>query len=286
MAVGLGRAVPSVLVVEDDATVRRFLAENLIADRFAPMSAASAEEAMALLAGARPDAALIDVGLPGMSGLDLIGDDPRRAAPTRPWDSGLPILLLSGEASPHAAVRGIERGADDFVAKPFHYPEVLARLGALIRRARGAVVAEEVRVGALTIDRHGHVATLGGRRLDLSAKEFALLDALARDPNRVRHQDRAAARRVGLPLRGAHPHGRQPRQPAAPQARRARRRRAVGREHLGHRLPAAAGGGLRWAPPHWTGPSTTSTARSPSSAACASGSSAATGAPSGGAPSR
>jgi DNA-binding response OmpR family regulator len=82
-------------------------------------------------------------------------------------------------------VRGIERGADDFVAKPFHYPEVLARLGALIRRARGAVVAEEVRVGALRIDRHGHIATLAGRRLDLSAKEFALLDALARDPNRV-----------------------------------------------------------------------------------------------------
>jgi DNA-binding response OmpR family regulator len=184
MAVGLGRAVPSVLVVEDDATVRRFLAENLIADRFAPMSAASAEEALQLLAGARPDAALIDVGLPGMSGLDLIGAI-REGRADAPWDSGLPILLLSGEASPHAAVRGIERGADDFVAKPFHYPEVLARLGALIRRSRGALAAEEVRVGALTIDRHGHVATLGGRRLDLSAKEFALLDALARDPNRV-----------------------------------------------------------------------------------------------------
>ena len=70
--VGLGRAVPSVLVVEDDATVRRFLAENLIADRYAPMSASSAEEALAMLAEARPDAALIDVGLPGMSGLDLI----------------------------------------------------------------------------------------------------------------------------------------------------------------------------------------------------------------------
>ena len=117
MAVGLGRAVPSVLVVEDDATVRRFLAENLVADRFAPMPAESAEEALALLAGARPDAALIDVGLPGMSGLDLIGTI-RDGRADGAWDSGLPILLLSGEASPHAAVRGIERGADDFVAKP------------------------------------------------------------------------------------------------------------------------------------------------------------------------
>ena len=82
-------------------------------------------------------------------------------------------------------MRGIERGADDYVAKPFHYPEVLARLGALIRRSRGATVAEEVRVGALAIDRHGRRASLGGPRLDLSAKEFALLDALARDPGRV-----------------------------------------------------------------------------------------------------
>ena len=184
MAVGLGRAVPSILVVEDDATTRTFLAENLIADRFAPISATSAEEALAVLAGARPDAAVIDVGLPGMSGLDLISairDGSAEAA----WDSGLPILLISGEASPHAAVRGIERGADDYVAKPFHYPEILARLGALIRRSRGATVAEEVRVGTLTIDRHGRRASLGGHRLDLSAKEFALLDALARDPGRV-----------------------------------------------------------------------------------------------------
>jgi DNA-binding response OmpR family regulator len=184
MAVGLGRAVPAVLVVEDDATTRTFLAENLIADRFAPLSATSAEEALAILAGARPDAALVDIGLPGMSGLDLISEI-RDAGSDSPWDSGMPILLISGEASPHAAVRGIERGADDFVAKPFHYPEIVARLGALIRRSRGAVIAEEIRVGALTIDRHGRRASLGGRRLDLSAKEFALLDALARDPGRV-----------------------------------------------------------------------------------------------------
>ena len=205
MALGLGRAVPSVLVVEDDATVRRFLAENLIADRFAPMSARSAEEAMALLAGSRPDAAIIDVGLPGMSGLDLIATI-RDGRADAPWDSGLPILLLSGETSPHAAVRGIERGADDFVAKPFHYPEVLARLGALIRRSRGAVVAEEVRVGAL--DRPPRA------RCDPRRPPPRPVGQGVRPPGRAgpgpqpgRHQDRAAPRRVGLPLRRAHPHG-------------------------------------------------------------------------------
>ena len=90
MAVGLGRAVPSVLVVEDDSTVRRFLAENLIADRYAPMSAGTAEEAMDLLAGSRPEAALIDVGLPGMSGLELIARI-RDGRPDQPWDRGLPM---------------------------------------------------------------------------------------------------------------------------------------------------------------------------------------------------
>jgi len=184
MSVGLGHVVPSVLLVEDDAATRAFLSENLIADRFAPVAATSAEEAVEMLARARPDIAVVDVGLPGMSGLDLVSRI-REGTGEGAWDSGMPIMLISGEASPHAAVRGIGRGADDFVAKPFHYPEVAARLGALVRRARGATMCEEIRVGPLAVDRHARRATLGGRVLDLSAKEFALLVALARDPSRV-----------------------------------------------------------------------------------------------------
>jgi DNA-binding response OmpR family regulator len=184
MGLGMGGAVPSVLLVEDDVPTREFLSANLAADRFAPVAATTAEEAVALLSRGHPDAAVIDVGLPGMSGLDLTSAI-RDGDADDPWDAGLPILLLSGDTSPHAAVRGIERGADDFVAKPFHYPEVVARLGALIRRSRGATLREEIRVGPLAIDRNARRATLGGRVLDLSAKEFALLSALARDPNRV-----------------------------------------------------------------------------------------------------
>jgi DNA-binding response OmpR family regulator len=184
MPLGVGRAVPSVLLVEDDAPTRLFLSENLIADRFAPVSATSAEEAVTLLSGGRPDAAVVDVGLPGMSGLDLISAI-RDGGADDAWDAGMPILLLSGDTSPHAAVRGIERGADDYVAKPFHYPELIARLGALIRRSRGATLREEIRVGTLSIDRNARRATLGGRVLDLSGKEFALLAALAKDPGRV-----------------------------------------------------------------------------------------------------
>ncbi|HMM49563.1 MAG TPA: response regulator transcription factor [Miltoncostaeaceae bacterium] len=181
---GVGGVVPSVLVVEDDAPTRIFLAENLIADRFAPMSVTSVEEALAALATARPDIALVDVGLPGRSGLDLVSVI-RDGGADVAWDSGMPIVLISGDAGPQSAVRAIERGADDFVPKPFHYPELLARLGAALRRSRGALVHETLRVGSLNIDRHARRASVGGRTLALSAKEFALLTALARDPQRV-----------------------------------------------------------------------------------------------------
>ena len=69
---------------------------------------------------------------------------------------------------------GIDRGADDYVAKPFHYPEVLARLSSLIRRSRGATMSEEIRVGTITVDRHSRRATIGGRSLDLSAKDCCI----------------------------------------------------------------------------------------------------------------
>lgn len=188
MSIAVAGPVPAVLLVEDDPPTRAFLAQNLMADRFTPHPVGSGEEALDLLAGMRPDAAVVDVGLPGLSGLDLISTI-RDAEPGAPWDPGMPILLMSGEAGPLAAVRGIERGADDFVAKPFHYPELVARLGGALRRARGALMHETLRVGALCIDRHARRATLSGRVLDLSAKEFALLATLARDPMRVHTKD-------------------------------------------------------------------------------------------------
>jgi len=109
----------------------------------------------------------------------------RAGGSDEPWDPGMPILMLSARSDPHSAVRGIERGADDYLSKPFHYPELLARLGANLRRARGATVGEKLRVGPLVVDRAARRATLNGRLLPLSAKELALLTALARDPRRV-----------------------------------------------------------------------------------------------------
>lgn len=184
MPLAIGDVVPSLLVVDDDRNTLDFLEANLSADRFAPVPATSGEEATTLLRTSRPDAAIIDIGLPGISGLDVV-DTIREGGTDDPWDPGMPILILSGHADPHDAVRGIQRGADDYVTKPFHYPEVIARLGALLRRARGVTLSEPLRVGPLVVDRNARRALLNGRVIDLSAKEFALLAALAKDPGRV-----------------------------------------------------------------------------------------------------
>lgn len=185
MAVAVAGDIPSALLVEDEPRIAGFLAENLRADRFAVQAVGSAEAGLAALRERCPDVAVVDVGLPGMSGLDLVAAI-RDAGPEDPWDPGLPVLLVSGQADPHARVRGLERGADAYLSKPFHYPELVAMLGALLRRSRGAGVAGTVRVGPLVIDRHAHRAELHGQPLDLSGREFALLVALARDPRRVR----------------------------------------------------------------------------------------------------
>lgn len=174
----------SLLLVEPSEPVRRFLVHNLTADRFVVDTAIDAAEARRLLRTSRPEIAVIAVDLPGAEGLDLI-TRLRAGGADDPWDAGLPILGVSRHADPQSVVRAIDRGADDHLVRPFHYVEFLARAQALIRRARGQTIADQVRVGSLLVDRRSRRVTVNGRNVDLSAKEFALLDALARDPRRV-----------------------------------------------------------------------------------------------------
>jgi DNA-binding response OmpR family regulator len=173
----------SLLVVDDDPSTRRFLVENLVLDRFVVQTAESAERALEVLARTRQDAVVVDLCLPGLSGLDLIGTV--REAVDGPWDPAMPILLISGHADPHTAVRGLDRGADDVLAKPLAYPELLARLHARLRRAAGDGAGPIIRAGSVVVDRRARRATVDGRAVHLSTKEFALLVALVRDPERV-----------------------------------------------------------------------------------------------------
>jgi DNA-binding response OmpR family regulator len=175
-----------VLVVEDDERTAAFLADNLRADGFRVAVAGEAGEALRAIEVRRPDLVLLDLSLQGgSSGLAVL--DRVRSADgigTR-IDPSLPVIILSGRAAEIDRVRGFQRGADDYVVKPFWYPELLARVEAVIRRAHGRVGMGTLVVGELSLDPVTRTVRLGDAPVSLSAKEFALLQTLARQPTRV-----------------------------------------------------------------------------------------------------
>jgi len=179
----------TILLVEDDAATRTFLADNLCADGFEPLLAASAREGLVLMETRYPDLAVIDVGLPDASGLELLRAVRSGDGLMSRVDPRLPIIVLSGHGRELDRIRGLQHGADDYVAKPFSYPELHARVRAVLRRAEERKGRGRLRVGNLELDPASRVASLRGEDLRLSAKEFALLRALAAEPTRVFAKD-------------------------------------------------------------------------------------------------
>jgi DNA-binding response OmpR family regulator len=175
----------TILLVEDDDATRAFLADNLSSDGHEVVVADCSREAWRLLETKFPDLALIDVGLPDGSGLELIRRVREADGVASRVDPHLPIVVLSGRRGELDRVRGFERGCDDYVAKPFSYTELRARVAALLRRAQRRPGLGRVRVGHLELDPPSREVTVRGERVELSQKEFALLRALATEPCRV-----------------------------------------------------------------------------------------------------
>jgi DNA-binding response OmpR family regulator len=175
----------SVLVVEDDAATAAFLADNLRADGFGVWCASSAGEALRALDLRQPDLLLLDLGLEAGSGFDVLDRVRGADASSSQIDPDLPVILLTGRSGEVDRVRGFARGADDYLCKPFSYPELVARVEAVLRRSLGRRQRGVIRVGELTVDPATRVVRLAGREVRLSAKEFALLHALAVEPGRV-----------------------------------------------------------------------------------------------------
>jgi DNA-binding response OmpR family regulator len=180
-----GDDAATILVVEDDDATRTFLADNLTADGYDLLVAASAREGMRLLETRFPDVVLVDVGLPDASGLDLLRRVRAADGVASPIDPSTPFMLITGRAGELDRVRGFERGADDYVCKPFSYPELRGRVAALLRRADGRRGAGRLRVGELEVDVASRTVRLRGEVVALSQKEFALLRTLAGHPTRV-----------------------------------------------------------------------------------------------------
>ena len=175
----------TILVVEDDDATRTFLADNLTADGYDLLVADCARDGARLLETKFPDLLVLDVGLPDASGLDLLRRVREADGVASRIDPRTPVLVLSGRAGELDRVRGFDRGCDDYVGKPFSYPELRGRVAALLRRANQRRGMGRLRVGDLEVDPPARRVLLRGAPVELSQKEFALLRTLAAEPTKV-----------------------------------------------------------------------------------------------------
>ncbi len=166
-----------ILVVDDDAGIRLALERALRLEGFAVAQAADGEAALAAVAAEPPAIIVLDVTMPGIDGVEVT----RRL---RGRGDDVPVLILSARDGVDDRVAGLAAGADDYLVKPFAMEELLARLHALLRR-RPDRAAVAVAVGPLRVDPRGRQATVDGALLDLTAREFELLEVLARHAGMV-----------------------------------------------------------------------------------------------------
>jgi two-component system, OmpR family, response regulator RegX3 len=162
---------PDILLVEDETAITEPLAEALEREGFSARVAGTVAEALQMAGSQAPDLVLLDIGLPDGSGLDVC----RRLRET----SDVPVIMLTARGSEADRVAGLELGADDYVVKPFSAREVTARVRAVLRRASGGGgTGQAIEIGSLRLDADRHSAALDGEELELSRKEFGLLQAL------------------------------------------------------------------------------------------------------------
>ena len=173
------------LIAEDDPATSRFLADNLAADGFDAVTATGVGESVRAIESRSPSLVVLDLGLEDGSGLSVLDRVRSADGLSSRIDPALPVVVLSGRSGEADRVRGLARGADDYLVKPFSYAELLGRVRAVLRRANARSARGALRVGDLTLDPLTRAVRLAGRPVELSAKEFALLHQLAEDPERV-----------------------------------------------------------------------------------------------------
>jgi len=170
----------TVLVVEDEQGIVSFLRRGLEAAGYAVLDAADGATGLALAQRPDVDLVVLDLGLPGLSGEEVLVRL-RRARPD------VPVIVLTAKTAVEDKVANLEAGADDYVVKPFSFSELLARIRARLR-ATDQASATVITVGPLALDLRARVATVDGRSVALSSREFALAEVLARHPGQVLSQ--------------------------------------------------------------------------------------------------
>src|SRR6187551_2181467 len=156
--------IAQVVVCEDDTATLELLCDHLAADRFGALAAPTASDALRLCRYNHPDLLLLDLSLPDASGLDVLREIRGADGVASRFDPGLPVIVLTGHGSDEDRVRGLETGADDFLVKPLFYPELRARIGAVLRREAGRREGP-LRVGEIVVDSARRKAWVGEREV-------------------------------------------------------------------------------------------------------------------------
>jgi two-component system, OmpR family, phosphate regulon response regulator PhoB len=170
----------SILIVEDESAIHQLLEYNLRAEGFRTRVVETGEEVHTAISDEMPDLVLLDWMLPGLSGIDVC-----KLIRARPETQFLPVLMLTARGEESERVRGLATGADDYIVKPFSFPEVMARIRSILRRVRPEAVADELIQGDITLNRAKKRVTRGVRDISLSPTEFRLLEYLMQQPGRV-----------------------------------------------------------------------------------------------------
>ena len=173
-------ARPTILIVEDEAPLLTLMRYNLEKQGFTVEEATDGQEALLRVAEARPDLILLDWMLPAMSGLEVC-----RQLRRRPNTRDLPIIMVTARTEDQDAVRALDTGADDYIAKPFAMESLLARIRALLRRSGSVPEKGTLRYHDLAMDQDAHRVTRNGRALHLGPTEYRLLEFFLQHPGRV-----------------------------------------------------------------------------------------------------
>ena len=176
-----------ILVVEDEPDIRKLVQYNLTQERFIVLEAEDGEQALKLLQRERPNLVILDLMLPGVSGMELC-----KLLKQRSETAKLPILMLTAKAGEADRIVGLEMGADDYLAKPFSPREMVARVRAILRRSEAKPGIESVATyekDSLKIDFSTYEVFVRGKPVKLTLKEFELLGFLVQNPNRVLNRD-------------------------------------------------------------------------------------------------
>jgi DNA-binding response OmpR family regulator len=182
--------VSSILIAEDEERISSFVDKGLRAAGFSTTVAASGDDALAFALSGSFDLVLLDIGLPGIDGFEVL----RRL---RERDANLPVIMLTARSSVTDTVAGLSNGANDYIPKPFKFDELLARVRLRLKDAgeRGETALDQ---GDLSLDLRTRRATVAGRTVDLSAREFALAEEFLRHPDQVLSREQLLSRVWGI----------------------------------------------------------------------------------------